>query len=1283
MPPLPVSRRWLWGALALTAFKLWLTAGQTIFAIGPAIHDDKLFVQLAAEVVNGHWLGPYNQFTLAKGPLFPVFVAAVFWVGLPLMLAQQLGYAAACAVFTRSLAPWLRSGAAQFFVYALLLANPMSYDAGNLSRLMRQNIYTPLGLLAVAGLVRLFARRRDPWRRQAGPAALAGLALGAFWLTREESVWLLPAVGLVLGGLVASVWRELRTRGRTLAASLTTMAIAGLLPVLLICTLNYRHYGWFGTVEFRAAEFKAAYGALTRIQVGPGLYQVPVTRQMREKAYELSPAFARLRPQLEGPVGDHWAEKELFPAADRQIRGGWFIWAIRDAVGASGLAPDAGRAMEYYRQVADEINAACDAGRVPARPHRDGFVPPLDASLARPLEEAFFEYGAYFFTFSGFSAASPDSIGDYAELKPFRNLVGTRLSHAPRSPDDAPANQAALNAWKVRTLEQTGLALGRVLALVGPMILLIGLVRLLESLADRRISFPLGLAGALLLACLAYLTINVLVHVTSFYNMTPAAMAAAYPLYLAALVAITLDAGAAWRRPAAAAVIAREAPGSRWLWLVPAGTALVVFAARLHEIHAFASDVPYNDQWIIEADQIIGPWVAGSLRFTDFFRPHFEHLPVLTRLLAWLEVAVTGRWDPLVQMTVNAALHTGFVWLVARWIWQTCSAPAAGCVTGILLLGGALPFAWENIAWGFQSQFPFALLLLFVHVRGACTEAPGSRGWWVAQAAGLLGLFTLASMWLAPLAVIGALLWTQRRIGREVLVPLAVAVLGFSLLALIHASTTGEGSFAEVARSPLDFLHGFLHLLDWPTGLPGALAIVQLPWVLHALRIRGKPDTGPLDLVIFALGCWSCAQAGALAFVRTGDLNDYVSRYDDLLFVGALAGALALTRLTPASVRRRPLYLGGAVVWSGLVAGGLFFHSTEGHARYFHQTAGHAAELRRSAVQAYLRNGDRRLLDAPETRWVLTQSTDVATQWLDRPDFRALLPAGVNPASPSDFAGRFSRGLQARWRGLLFAGAGLILAGSVLFVRRGSPVRPPPLATAEDFRLNRLALATALGATGFLFCWTDPLTFDQEQRWQQVLGGTTALGKMSFAFATAAPFGNERLQGAAPIRPEVLRNKFYGTAPAGPALTCTVLSSSFILTKPWLVVPYAGYPVSDGNGLRLRLVDGLDQPVGPEIGCNGPNLDGIGFWAADVHAFIGRRARLVLSDGRTDTEAWVAVAPPIPADSASLATLLALRLQSEKHAGVHVALGIIAAVAYGCAFLSWLLARQSRLPGPA
>jgi hypothetical protein len=1272
-------RRWLWAAFALTAVKLWLTGGQTVYAIGPAFHDDKLFVTLAAHILDGRWLGPYDQFTLAKGPMFPLFLAAVFWIGLPLMLVQQLLYAGACAAVTRALAPWVRTAGARFALYALLLLNPMSYDAGNLSRLMRQNLYTPLALLVVAGLVQLFHRRREPWRRQAGPAALAGGALGCFWLTREESVWLLPAVGLLLLAPLASLGRGLRPHLRALAASAAIFAAAALLPIVIICTLNLRHYGWFGTVEFRAAEFKAAYGALTRLKVGPELPQVPVTRQMREAAYAVSPAFAALRPYLEGPVGEHWVERTLFPAAERQIRGGWFVWAIRDALAASGLAPDAGSAMRYYQRIADEVNAACDAGRVPARGPRFGFLPPLGRADLAPLRDGAREYGAYFFGFEGFTARSPDSVGDYAELKPFRDLVGTRLSNAPRSPDPFPPTQGELENAKVEFLERFGRGTAAVLKWLGLLLLPVGLVRLAEGAVRRRVPFPLGLAVALLASTLAYLAINVLVHVTSFYNKSPAAMAAAYPLYLLALGLIATDALAAWSTPDAEP--ARPAGAARFGWLLPAGGALLVFGARLREIHLYASDVPFNDQWIIEAAQIIAPWLDGTLRPWSFFLPHFEHVPAWTRLLAWLQVAVTGRWDPLVQMTVNAGLHAFFVWLVARWLWTTLSPRAAGFVTVILLLGGALPHAWENIAWGFQSQFPLALILLFVHVHGACTRPAGSRGWWLAMAAGAAALFTLASLWVASLCLVLSAFWLGLRERRALAAPAAIAVAGALLLGLVRWQGPAGHAFAQAGRAPLDLLHAWLHLLSWPSDLPGAAALVQLPWLVHALRLR-RSGAGALDRIVFVLGLWTFAQAAALAFGRTGDPGDFVSRYGDLFFVGTLANALALVRLAPPAALGRSGYLAGALLWCGLVTTGLVTRATEGHARFFHQTAVTAAQTRRAAVQAYLQHHDRRLLDAEDTRWILTQSTDVLTGLLDQPKFRALLPASVNPANPPDAIGGLCRGLQAGWGWLGLAGLAGILAGGFALVRRpeGAPVPAPVPARTDDPWPVLLATAITLACGAGLFLWSNPLAFDRSFRWRQLLGGDDAVQGLRFEFVTPSPFGPERLQGAAPIAPVELRNMFYGTAPAGPGFTGTVLSSPFTLTKPWLVVPIAGYPTGEGNGLRLRIAGNSPEP---EIGCPGPNQDGISYWTVDVRAYQGRQARLVLYDGRPGPQGWVAAAPPIPTDNPGIAADLAQRLDRESHASLHSSLAMIGLIALLCTLVSVRHRRCERSPDKA
>ncbi|RFC41448.1 MAG: hypothetical protein DUW69_002680, partial [Verrucomicrobia bacterium] len=374
-------RLWFWAGLTLTAFKLWLTRGQAVYAIGHAMLDDRLFLQLAESIVRGDWLGAYSQATLAKGPFYSLWIALLYWVGIPLGLGVQLAYAGACAVFTRACRPALRSGVALLAIYALLLWNPMSFEAPTMGRIIRQQIYTPLGLAVIAGLVGLYCRRDQTVRRQLPWAALTGLAFGCFWLTREESIWLVPSV--VLLAVAAAVWafRFSREQGRVMLRSLGLAAAFGALPLGLVSWQNYRHYGWFGTVELRAPEFADAYGAMLRVKVGPDLDYVPVTRQAREAMYAVSPTFAKLQPYFEGEYGTGWAGASTYvtklPVAERQIGGGWLMWALRDCVAAAGYAHNAREALDFYRRMADEINTACDTGRLPAYSPRSGFMPRL------------------------------------------------------------------------------------------------------------------------------------------------------------------------------------------------------------------------------------------------------------------------------------------------------------------------------------------------------------------------------------------------------------------------------------------------------------------------------------------------------------------------------------------------------------------------------------------------------------------------------------------------------------------------------------------------------------------------------------------------------------------------------------------------------------------------------------------------------------------------------------------------------------------------------------------
>ena len=111
MSDLPIHRpngrefiRWAvraapWVGLVLA--KLWLVDGQRLTAYGSLTIDDQWFVERAARIGAGEWLGPFDAYTLIKQPGYPLFVAAAHAARVPLLLAHQLLYVVAVAIMRR------------------------------------------------------------------------------------------------------------------------------------------------------------------------------------------------------------------------------------------------------------------------------------------------------------------------------------------------------------------------------------------------------------------------------------------------------------------------------------------------------------------------------------------------------------------------------------------------------------------------------------------------------------------------------------------------------------------------------------------------------------------------------------------------------------------------------------------------------------------------------------------------------------------------------------------------------------------------------------------------------------------------------------------------------------------------------------------------------------------------------------------------------------------------------------------------------------------------------
>src|SRR5664279_2641195 len=388
------SKRYWIIALFIAAFSLWLRSGFPLTAMPVYKHDDQLFVHLGHFLAAGQWLGPYDNLTLAKGMFYPMFIAGAFWASIPLKIAEHLFYLAICGL-TAGVVRRSAGNMLSLVLFALLAFNPVLWNYG-LARVLRQGVYLSVALLVVTLLVTVVLPPSDTARTRRKRVLLGvslGLAATAYWLTREEGVWLVPAAAVVLAVAFLGIFLPRRSRARgdldSSKRSARLKAIGAPLVIALVtftaadysvAAMNYRYYGIFETNEFRAKNFLRAYGSLERIQQDHWRYLVAIPDASWQKSYSVSPAARELAPSLEGPTRQMWLQITCSYGSIKpcdEVQTGYDMWEIRDAVANAGYYKSGADAMRFYGALADQIDAACDAGKFACLPPRSSMQPPF------------------------------------------------------------------------------------------------------------------------------------------------------------------------------------------------------------------------------------------------------------------------------------------------------------------------------------------------------------------------------------------------------------------------------------------------------------------------------------------------------------------------------------------------------------------------------------------------------------------------------------------------------------------------------------------------------------------------------------------------------------------------------------------------------------------------------------------------------------------------------------------------------------------------------------------
>ena len=437
MRKLPLA---IWGfLLILILLKLWLVAAQPLWVNTHSTHDDQLFLKLAQNFLKGEWLGTYDNLSLAKGPLYPAFIAMSFILGIPLLLSEHLVYIGACVLFVLAVLPLLKRPIYPLILCTILLFNPASYEFSAF-RVIRESFYSSLTLLTLACAIGLLLRLEEQWQEVWGWAAGMGISLAAFWLTREEGSWLFPALCLILASAIYKIWRVKPDDWKSkISLWLGSLAIPVFL-IILVSSLNFYYYGLFSKTEFDSQVFRTAYGSLVRVRAGETIPYVPVSRKMRKNIYDVSPTFAELRPYFEGPAGEDWTRSGDKTHENRgEIEGGWFMWAFREAITQAGYYSSGKFPADFYQRMTREINLACDAHLLKCSPVRSSLMPPLESTYIKPLAKYLLLSLVYLTRFQGVSLECPPTTVEEDNSWIFIDLTREEVCKS--------NNQIEINGW--------------------------------------------------------------------------------------------------------------------------------------------------------------------------------------------------------------------------------------------------------------------------------------------------------------------------------------------------------------------------------------------------------------------------------------------------------------------------------------------------------------------------------------------------------------------------------------------------------------------------------------------------------------------------------------------------------------------------------------------------------------------------------------------------------------------------------------------------------------------
>lgn len=352
--------------LFIVFLKQSLVSDLPINILAHAKQDDALMIDMAKEMLNGNYLGGYNDLIFTKGIMFPLFLVIGYSLGFSYISFQTLVYTLSCAFFIYSIKDFIKSKWILLGIFVALVFNPLSFASETLMRVYRNGITMSQVLIIIGSYIGMYMNRTDK-KKTMFFALFGGLGISTMYHTREDAFWIMPfmiVVTMILVGLlIKDKKKDIIKTGKMQTLIYVMPFVMLTLVTNIISTINYNNYGIYTYNELNDSNFTKCMKAIYSVKPNVEIEYVSNPKEKIERIAEVSPTFSTIVDVMLNNNYKYFDGYDRKPD-DGEVEDGWFFWVLRESVVESGVYKTVNDIDNFYLKVTEEINAAIKDGKL-------------------------------------------------------------------------------------------------------------------------------------------------------------------------------------------------------------------------------------------------------------------------------------------------------------------------------------------------------------------------------------------------------------------------------------------------------------------------------------------------------------------------------------------------------------------------------------------------------------------------------------------------------------------------------------------------------------------------------------------------------------------------------------------------------------------------------------------------------------------------------------------------------------------------------------------------------